>query len=692
MSKGSEMSRSGKIISWIIGILLLLVVIVVLIIAFFDWNRLKPTINQKVSTELNRPFAIRGDLGVAWQRNRDEPGWRSWVPWPHIHAEDIMLGNPPEIPEVSMVHLQRVDATLAPLALLGKQVWIPWIKLQLPDARLIQTADGKNNWTFNLAGSENKDDSQPPSAWSFRLDNIMFDRGRIDYRDAINKAKVQVLVDPLGKPVPFDQLAGGDDKQKNAADFVFGWQARGTYNNEQLNGDGKIGGMLSLRSKTTPFPIQADLRNGSTRVRVAGTVQDPMDLGGVDLRLRFSGDTLANLYGLTGVLLPDTPPYETDGRLQARFQEKGGAVFRYQNFNGKIGDSDIHGSLTYSQQQPRPKLEGSLESRQLRMADLGPLIGVESGKGSEKTEQAKAKRGEASTQPADRVLPHDKFDTKSWDVMDADVKFSGKRIEHSTSLPISDLYTHLVLKNGDLRLDPLRFAMAGGNLNSTIHLEGNKTPMRGRADIHARKLKLRQLFPDVAAMQSSLGQMNGDATLTGNGNSVADLLATSNGDLKLLMNDGLISRSLMEIVGLNVGNYVVGKLFGDDEVRINCAAADLNVRNGLASTRLFVFDTENAVINISGTTNFANERLDLSIDPESKGVRIITLRSPLYVRGTFKNPDAGVKAGPLLARGAAAVALGAVVAPAAALLALISPSDNDDNQCSTVLQQMKSKK
>jgi uncharacterized protein involved in outer membrane biogenesis len=136
---------------------------------------------------------------------------------------------------------------------------------------------------------------------------------------------------------------------------------------------------------------------------------------------------------------------------------------------------------------------------------------------------------------------------------------------------------------------------------------------------------------------------------------------------------------------------VVGKLFGDDEVRINCAAADLNVANGVASTKLFVFDTENAVINITGTTNFANERLDLSINPESKGMRIVTLRSPLYVKGTFKNPDAGVKAGPLIARGAAAVALGAVVAPAAALLALISPSDNEQNQCVNVLQQMKKK-
>ncbi|MRT43061.1 AsmA family protein [Enterobacteriaceae bacterium RIT702] len=686
------MSRTRKILSWVFGIFLLLVVVSVVIIATFDWNRLKPTINQKVSAELNRPFAIRGDLGVAWVRNREEPGWRSWVPWPQVHADDVMLGNPPSIPDVTMVHLQRVEATIAPLALLHQQIYLPWIKMQKPDARLVQTADKKNNWTFDLASSQNSDANAAPSAWSFRLDNILFDQGQVRYRDAINKADVTVTINPLGKPVPYAQVAGGDDQQKGAGDFVFGWQANGTYNNQKLDGDGKIGGMLSLRSKTTPFPLQVDVRNGTTRVRIDGTLQDPLNLGGLDVRLRFAGDTLANLYGLTGVLLPDTPPYETDGHLIARFNEEKGPLFRYEKFNGHIGDSDIHGSLVYRQGKPRPTLTGELTSNQLRMEDLGPLIGVNSGKGSEKTQQAKAQRGDASTQPADRVLPHDKFDTKSWDVMDADVKFSGKRIEHSSKLPLSDLYTHLQLKNGDLLLDPLRFGMAGGSINSTIHLEGDRSPMRGRADLHARKLRLRQLFPDVTAMQNSLGQLNGDASLSGTGNSVADLLGTSDGELKLLMNDGLISRSLMEIAGLNVGNYVVGKLFGDDEVKINCAATDLNIRQGLATPKLFLLDTENAVINVTGNVNFANERMDLSINPESKGIRIITLRSPLYVRGTFKNPDAGVKAGPLIARGAAAVALGAVVAPAAALIALISPSDTDDNQCNNVLQQMKNQK
>ncbi|STD23885.1 AsmA family protein [Enterobacter asburiae] len=112
------MTRTTRVISWTAGIFLLLIVVVAIIIATFDWNRLKPTINQKVSTELNRPFAIRGDLGVVWERQKEEPGWRSWIPWPHVHADDIILGNPPDIPDVTMVHLPRVEATLAPLALL----------------------------------------------------------------------------------------------------------------------------------------------------------------------------------------------------------------------------------------------------------------------------------------------------------------------------------------------------------------------------------------------------------------------------------------------------------------------------------------------------------------------------------------------------------------------------------------------
>lgn len=705
------MTKTGKVLTVVGGIIVLLVAAAIVFVMTFDWNRLKPTINEKVSAELQRPFAIRGNLGVDWSRKGDEPGWRGWIPWPNIHAEDLVLGNPPDLvsdktaktvedksestafPTGEMVTLKRVDASIAPLALLGKEVLIPRIWLTQPNATLQRLANGKNNWTFNLANSAT-DSQTPPSSWSVNIHDIVFDSGEINLNDAILKADLHAVIDPLGKPLPFAEVTGArnEKKDKQAADkvnstpdYVFGWKIDGKYQGQPLTGSGKIGGMLSMSDASVPFPLQADVRSGTTRVAVVGTLTDPGNLAGLDLGLKFSGASLDNLYPLIGVLLPATPPYNTDGRLIASLKQAGGAVYRYENFNGKIGDSDIHGNLTYTASKPRPKLVGKLSSDKLRFADLAPLIGADSN-------QEKANRGERSRQPANKVLPTEKFDTKSWGVMDADVTYAAKRIDRDKSLPLTDLSTHVVLNKGELLLDPLRFGMAGGNLNATLRLNGNQDPMHGKVDLHARRLQLKALLPEVQAMRNSLGQLNGDASFTATGNSVAALLATSNGNLRLLLNQGLISRSLMELLGLNVGNYIVAKLFGDDEVKINCAVADIQLRNGLATPRLFVIDTENAIINITGNINFATERLDLSIDPESKGLRILTLRSPLYVKGTFKTPDAGVKAGPLIARGAVAAVLGVALTPAAALLALISPSEAEENQCTPFLQKMKQKK
>ncbi|EMB4315523.1 AsmA family protein [Klebsiella aerogenes] len=682
------MTRTRKTIAIISGTIVLLIVLFFIVLATFDWNRLKPTINQKVSAELNRPFAIRGDLGVVWERQPEERGWRSWIPWPHVHAEEIVLGNPPDIPQVTMVHLPRVEATLAPLALLSKTVYLPWIKLEQPDVRLIRLTENSNNWTFKLASDPASEKANPPSAWSFRLDNILFDRGNIAIDDKVTRSDIAIVVDPLGKALPFSEVTGAGNKAQatKAGDYIFGLSVKGRYKGQPLSGSGKIGGMLALRSDSTPFPLQGDFHSGNTRIAFSGTVSDPLNVGGLDLRLKFAGDSLRDLYDLTGVLLPETPSFSTDGRLRADFKHKNGMRFDYRDFNGRIGDSDIHGSLTYTTGKPRPKLTGDLESKQLRLADLGPLIGVDSGGGAKQSSSRKA--GDA-VQPAGKVLPADRLETDKWQVMDADVRFKGRRIEHGGTLPISDLATHIILERGDLRLQPVRFGLANGSIAGSVHLQGDKKPLQGEANLQARRLKLKALMPNVEMMQKTLGEMSGDVQLRGSGNSVAALLGNSNGNLKLLMNDGLISRNLMEILGLNVGNFIIGQIFGDEEVRVNCAAANIDVVNGVARPQIFAFDTENALINITGTASFASEQLDLTVDPESKGLRVITLRSPLYVRGTFKSPDAGVKAGPLIARGAVAAALATLVTPAAALLALISPAEGEANQCRTILSQMK---
>ncbi|MDI5036076.1 hypothetical protein MJM43_32285, partial [Salmonella enterica subsp. enterica serovar Montevideo] len=72
----------------------------------------------------------------------------------------------------------------------------------------------------------------------------------------------------------------------------------------------------------------------------------------------------------------------------------------------------------------------------------------------------------------------------------------------------------------------------------------------------------------------------------------AALLGNSNGNLKLLMNDGLISRNLMEIVGLNVGNYIVGQIFGHV---CRCTWREGFTPPGIDGVTLFIYSQRHAL-------------------------------------------------------------------------------------------------
>jgi uncharacterized protein involved in outer membrane biogenesis len=342
----------------------------------------------------------------------------------------------------------------------------------------------------------------------------------------------------------------------------------------------------------------------------------------------------------------------------------------------------LHGTATYTTAGKRPKLTGKITSNTLDFADLGPLVGADSN-------ASKARRGDAQKQPADKLLPVEKFATDRWRQMDADVTFTGKRIVRKAALPIQDLSAHIVMDDARLTLDPVQLGAAGGDIEAHIVLNGREDPMHGKADLSVRHLQLRKLFPTVKLMNTSLGEINGDAALTGDGNSVAALLGTSDGEAKLLVNNGTVSKLLLEEAGLNIANIIVTKLAGDEPVQINCAAADLLAKDGVWQSRLFLVDTDTMTINVDGKIDFRKETLDFTIHPHSKGVRVLSLRSPLYLRGTLKHPSAGVETGPLLARAAGAAILGTVAAPFAALAAMIAPSHDEDNACVGVIAKMR---
>ncbi|WP_322043538.1 AsmA family protein [Paraburkholderia sp. J67] len=738
----------ARIIAWLVAIVVVLIAVLVAFILTFDWNRAKPYVNEKVSEAIGRPFAIVGDLKVGWRRPPGETGWRAWVPWPRFSATQIEVANPDWTKTPKFATLDEIDFEVAVLPLLAHDIVIPAINLVNPSVDVERLADGRNNWTFKLpassgpstwkldlhditfsngdiAVSDQQTKTEVKVTVSLLGQGIPIGKVMEQQEAASRQGSAQVIgrsgatrlaqqaekqqaseaaaasaasaasdtsaasstAASQGMGSKLAAIGASAASNANAASggqttepfYAIGWSVKGTYNKTPLSGEGKLGGVLALQDANRPFPVQADVRAGDMHIALVGTVTDPARLAAVDLRLWLQGQSMAHLYNLTGVTLPETPPYATEGRFVGQFR-KGASVFRYENFTGRVGGSDLGGTLVYTQRATRPLLSGALVSNLLQFSDLAPIIGADSS-------ASKAKRGDTVKQPSARVIPVEPFKTDRWSAIDADVKFTGKRIIKQGSLPIQDLYTHVIMTDGVLALDPLQFGVAGGTLATRVNLDGSTAPLKARGTAEARHLKLKQLFPSVKSMQSALGEINGDASLSATGNSPAALASTSNGEVKLLVTQGTVSRLLMEAAGLNVANVVYEKLFGQRDVNINCAAADFVATNGVLDPRVFALDTDDAVIDITGPIDLRDESLDMKVHPHTKGFRIFSLRSPLYVKGTFKDPHVGVDAAALALRGGAMVGLG-LINPFAALIPLIAPSNNKPLPCGQLFSQM----
>jgi AsmA family protein len=742
----------ARIFAWLALLVVVLAAALAVFILTFDWNRAKPWVNEKVSEAIGRPFAIEGDLKVGWRAPAGETGWRAWVPWPRFSATQIEVANPDWAKAPHFATLDEIDFEVMVLPLVARDIVIPAINLVNPSVDVERLADGRNNWTFKLPASSGPStwkldlhditfakgniavsDLQTKTDVQIAVDllghGIPIGAVMQQQEAASRSGSAQVIgaagARRLAQQAQAQQAseaaaasaasAGSAASQTGAASeagsappgtastgtapasttatapaasgaqpaepfYAIGWTLKGTYNKTPVSGTGKLGGVLALQDPKRPFPVQADVRAGDMHIALVGTLTDPAHLAAVDLRLWLQGESMAHLYNLTGVTLPETPPYATEGRFVGAFHP-GASEFRYEQFTGRVGGSDLNGTLAYVQRTPRPLLKGDLVSNLLQFSDLAPIIGADSS-------SSKAKRGDTVKQPADRVIPVEPFRTDRWSAIDADVTFTGRHIVKQGSLPISDLYTHVVMTDGVLALDPLRFGVAGGTLATRLTLDGSGVPLKARGTVEARHLKLKQLFPNFQSMQSALGEVNGDASLSATGNSPAALAATSNGEVKALVTQGRVSRLLMEAAGLNVANVVYEKLFGNRDVEINCAAADFVATNGVLDPRVFALDTDDAVIDIDGPINLRDESLDLKIHPHTKGFRVFSLRSPLYAKGTFKNPHVGVDATALALRGGAMVGLG-LINPFAALIPLIAPSNNKPLPCSELMAQMR---
>lgn len=612
--------------------LALAILFALLLLAVFDWNWLKSPVERRVAEATGREFSIGGRFDVRWR------GFR-----PTLVAEDVVLGNAEWAQAEPMFHAGRVELDWPLGALLLGRPSFSALRLQSARLALERDAEGRANWIFR----ETPGEDPPPSR--LRIGQLEVADGRFRLLEAPMDTDLSVAVESRHSP------EGGLAPLRI--------EGEGRYRGSEFDLQGVIDSPLALAEDAKAYRIDLEARAGGTRARASGGLDPPLRLDLFDLDFELSGPDMADLYPLMGLAMPRTGPYSLQGRLA-----RDGDAWAYRDLRGRVGDSDLAGTVTVDTRGPRPRLGADLVSKRLDFDDLAGFIG-----GTPRTGE-----GQQPVAPSGgRLFPTREFDLSRLRAMDADVRLRAEKLA-SPVLPLEAMDARLLLEDGDLRLDPLDFAVAGGDIAAQVHLDARQSPIRSRIDLRARRLELPRLVPKGAP--ESAGRVGARLQLSGRGNSVAGWMATADGEVAAVMGPGRISNLTLEWAGLDFAEALKFLLTRDKVVPVRCGYADFEVVDGTARARSFLFDTTDTLLLAEGEIDLGEEQLDLLLRPRPKDASPLSLRSPLRVRGSLLKPRIRPQGGPLLLRSAAAVALYAV-APPAALLALVETGPGEDADC-----------
>jgi hypothetical protein len=285
-----------------------------------------------------------------------------------------------------------------------------------------------------------------------------------------------------------------------------------------------------------------------------------------------------------------------------------------------------------------------------------------------------------------RVIPDAPVDLAALRAVDADVRFRGEAVQ-IPYVPVGGLDTRVTLKDGKLGVDPLKVTVGGGTVAGRIGLDGSGDTPKAEVDLDLRRIQLARVFESTPFAKEMGGSMGGRVELRTEGGTLRRMAARTNGKVAVAMGGGKISGLVIEALGIDAAEALGLVLTEDKPVAVRCLVADFAVTEGYAASQALVLDTEDTNTQGEAKINLGRETFDVELMAHPKDPSPFAARTGVGVEGTFLDPRVTVNASGLLARGAAALGLGLVLGPLAALVPMIELGLGEDSPCEDLIRQ-----
>ncbi len=637
--------------AWVVGTIVVAAVLLAAVIQSLD---LRKPVAHFASKQMGRYVEIAGPLHLHLL---------SWNPSASIAG--LRIANGPAPDSGDLFTARRIDVQLQLLSVFRRNFVLPRLNLDTPAVRLDIDEEGHGSWETQPPQPEPKKGTPPkiPTVREFLLSN-----GSFHFADAQHKISLDATVSA-------DEGRGSDSRH------AFRFEGHGQMNGGPLTVNATGGPLLNL-DPGQPYDFEAHARATGTAIDIQGRVDHPFDLTQYHATARMEGTDVADLYYLSGLTLPNTPPYKLSATVW-----RNGTDWHMEQLAGSLGKSDVAGSIAVDTSGKTPMLTANLRSRRLNIADLAPSLGAPPSK-TEAADASPQQRAEAQRMAAQKLLlPDAKLDVSRVRAMNGTLKYRADSIDIQ-KMPMKAVALDVRLENGVIHIDPVSFEFPQGRIFATASIDARSDVPKTDLDLRLTNLKLDQLVPHKTGAAPFDGTLQGRVRLSGKGRSVHDFASDADGDVTVVVPHGDVRSAFAELTGINVARGI-GLLLakGDDATPLRCGVASFKADNGTLKAQSLVFDTENVLITGGGSINLDDETLHLNIAGHPKKPRFTRLRAPILINGKLRSPGFSLRGEQLAAQAGVATALGVLLTPVAALLAFVDPGLAKDANCSALLSE-----
>ena len=646
----ASLNRIPRFVRWIGGIIIVLVLLV-LCIGLIDWNAARGPLSRLLSHRLERQVTIGGPLRV-----------HLFSSTPSVNVENLTISNPNWAGGGNMLELPRLHIAVVLSHLFIGRLVLQTLEIDHPKVFLLRDEKGRANWDFGNP-DKGKSARQKPTRLP-PLRHFSLRGGNLNVDDAIRKLTFQGTVDAT------ESRAGHDSEP-------FRLQGQGTLNKEPFKLTFEGDALLDIKLDH-PYHFKSGVDAGPSSAKLSGTIAKPFDFGAVDADIELRGQNLANLYYLTNLALPLTPPYQLSVRVH-----RDGNHFALDKIVGTIGSSDVqgNGTIDLADKDGRPTLTASVVSHSLNLGDLAATLGAGV---PQQGDQSKASQTPAPKQEpiSPLLLPTFEFQFDRLRAMDAAVDFRADAVQ-AQKVPFKNVSFKLKLDHGVLNIDPVDFQLPTGKLAGQIRLNTSSGAPDATMDIRLSDINLNQFKSAKSSAGPPLeGIMQGRLRLEGHGNSVHAIAADANGTISAVVPHGEMREAFAELAGIDMVRGLGLLLSKEDRsTAIRCGIVAFQLKDGNAQAQRLVLDTTNVLVTGDGHITLNDEKLDLNLKGHPKKVRFGRLRSPINIRGTLRHPSVSLSTPAVLKQGAVAAGMAVIGTPIAAALAFIDPGLAKDADC-----------